>query len=102
MTGQGGKSHRCKNHGVGTHLYSADVDCDGVVDPGDAAIQALLAENTHDPKKSDWLVGAILTVPPLKEWPRECGEKLYETCQFIKGLAEALRHSGEIHDGGGD
>jgi hypothetical protein len=77
---------------------------DDLVDPGDAAIQALLAlaaENTHDHEKRDWLIDAILTVPPLAEWPPDCREKLCETCQFIKSLAEDLRHRSAI-DGGGD
>lgn len=65
-----------------------------VVDPGDAAIQALLAltaENTYDAEKRERLMDYILTVPPLTEWPPESREKLWETCQFIKLLAEDLR-----------
>jgi hypothetical protein len=52
------------------------MDSDDVVDPGDTAVQALLAltaENTHDREKRDWLIDAILTPPPLTEWPPECG-----------------------------
>ena len=79
------------------------VDSRDVVDPGDAAIQALLAltaQNTHDQEKRDWLMDAILTVPPLTEWPPECREKLCETCRFIKGLADDLRQRGEVDDAG--
>src|ERR1700744_6037523 len=71
-----------------------DVESDDVVDPGDAAIQALLAltaENTDDGDKREKLLDAILTIPPLTEWPVDCREKLWETCQFIKSLAEDLR-----------
>jgi hypothetical protein len=82
-----------------------NVKSDDIVDPGDAAIQALLAliaENTHDHEKCDRLIDYILTIPPLTEWPPDCREKLWKTCQFIKSLAEDLRQRGEIHDGGGD
>ena len=82
-----------------------DVDSNDAVDPSDAAVQALLAltaANTHDDEKRDRLIDAILTVPPLTEWPPECREKLIGTCQFIKSLADDLRHRGEIHDGGND
>ena len=70
------------------------VESDDVVDPGDAAVQALLAltaENTSDPEKRDRLIDAILTLPPLTEWPTESREKLSATCQFIKDLAEDFR-----------
>jgi hypothetical protein len=71
-----------------------NVDPDDVVDPGDAAIQALLAlpaENTHDHEKRDRLIDCILTLPPQSEWPPDSREKLLEACQFIKSLAEDLR-----------
>jgi hypothetical protein len=77
------------------------VESDDVVDPGDAAIQALLAltaENTDDDEKREKLLDAILTILPLTEWPLDCRETLWETCQFIKGLAEDLKRRGEIHD----
>ena len=77
------------------------MDTDDVVDPGDAAVQALLAltaENTRDPEKRDFLIDAIPTLPLLTEWPPESREKLVETCQFIKGLAEDLRRRSEIID----
>lgn len=70
------------------------MEVDDVVDPGDAAIQALLAltaESTDDDEKRDRLMDYILTVPPLTQWPPDCREKLGETCQFIKCLAEDLR-----------
>jgi hypothetical protein len=81
------------------------VESDDVVDPGDAAIQALLAltaENTDDEEKRDRLMDYILTLPPLTEWSPEGWEKLRETCRFIKNLAQELRHRGEIHDGPDD
>lgn len=70
------------------------MDPDDVVDPGDAAMQALLAltaENTDDDEKRERLLDAILTIPPLTEWPPDCREKLWETCQFVKALADNLR-----------
>lgn len=78
------------------------MESDDVVDPGDAAIQALAAltaQNTHDDEKRDRLMDFILTAPPLAEWPPDWREILLETCQFIKRLAEDLRRRGEIHDG---
>ena len=71
-----------------------DVAADDVVEPGDAAFQALLAltaENTDDQEKRDLLIDAILILPPLTEWPPGSLEKLRETGQFIKHLAEDLR-----------
>lgn len=78
---------------------------DDMVDPGDAAVQALLpltAENTHDEGKRDMLIDGILSLPSLRVWPPEWREILLEACHFIKGLGEDLRRRGEIRDGGGD
>jgi hypothetical protein len=78
------------------------VESDDVVDPGDAAIQALLAltaEGTDDDEKREKLLDAILTIPPLAEWPPECREKLWETCQYIKDLSRDLRHNTENREG---
>jgi hypothetical protein len=75
------------------------MDCDDIVDPGDAAVQALLAftaENTGDPAKRDLLIDAILTLPPLGDWPAESLQKLIDTGRFVIGLAEDLRRKGEI------
>lgn len=76
------------------------VESDDVVDPGDAAIQALLAltaEKTDDDEKREKLLDAILTIPPLTEWPPDCREKLRETCEFVISLgrlSRALRQMG--------
>lgn len=70
-------------------MESADV-----VDPGDAAIQALLAltaANTHDDEKRDSLIDGILTLPPLTEWSPESREKLLETCSFVISLGRLSR-----------
>ena len=79
------------------------MESDDLVDPGDAAIQALLAltaKNTDDDEKRVTLLDAILTIPPLTEWPLDHREKLWETCQSIKSLAEDLRQRGESGDVG--
>lgn len=77
------------------------VESDDVVDPGDAAIQALAAlaaQNTRDDEKRDMLMDFILTAPPLAEWPPNWREILLETCRFIANLGEDLRRKDEIRD----
>lgn len=81
------------------------MESDDVVDPGDAAVQALLAltaEHTRDEEKRDMLMDFLLTAPPLSEWPPDWREILLDTCKFINYLAEDVRTRGEIIDGGGD
>jgi hypothetical protein len=78
------------------------VGSDDVVDPGDAAIQslvALTAQNTHDDEKRDMLMDFVLTAPPLAEWSPDWREILLETCHFITSLAEDLRRRGDTHGG---
>lgn len=73
-----------------------DVDSDDVVEPIDAAFQALLAhaaDNTADDEKRDMLIEGILTLPPVTEWPPESQEKLWETCRFIEDLAREARRN---------
>jgi hypothetical protein len=73
-----------------------EMDADDVVDPGDAALQELLAaiaERTDDTDKRDRLIDHILTGPPLSEWPAASREQLRETCAFVIGLARQLRQS---------
>lgn len=67
---------------------------DDVVDPIDAAFQALLvhaAAETTDDEKRDKLIDGILTLPQVTEWPPESQENLWETCRFIKDLAREAR-----------
>jgi hypothetical protein len=82
-----------------------DVESDDVVDPGDAALQALLAtmaENTRDHERREKLLDAILTLPPLTEWPVDCREKLWETCEFVISCARELKRRTETRHDGGD
>ncbi|ORJ52606.1 hypothetical protein [Mycobacterium simiae] len=77
------------------------MDVDDVVDPGDAAIQALAAltaEHTCNEEKRDMLMDFMLTAPPLAEWPPDWREMLLESCQFIKRLAEDLRRRDETRN----
>jgi hypothetical protein len=65
-----------------------------LVDPGDAALQALLAsmaERTHDVERGDRLLDYRMTVPPLAVWPTDSLEALRETCQYIISLARLGR-----------
>jgi hypothetical protein len=81
------------------------VESDDVVDAGDAALQALLAavaENTRDDERREKLLDAILTIPPLTEWPSDCREKLRDTCKFVIGLSRDVRQRTEPGDGAGD
>jgi hypothetical protein len=84
------KTPFCCNKGLSVPTSTVpSVESDDVVDPGDAAVQALLAltaEITPDDEKREKLLDAILTIPPLTEWPSECREKLWETCQFVISL----------------
>lgn len=75
-----------------------NVDSDDIVDPGDAAIQALLAltaENIGDRERRDRLIDAILTIPPIIEWPPDWLQTLRETCYFLKDLAKQARQQAE-------
>ncbi|OBK45601.1 hypothetical protein [Mycobacterium kubicae] len=74
------------------------MDSDDIVDPGDAAIQALFAltaENTDDHEKREKLLDAILTTPSLTEWTADHRQKLLVTCLYIKSLAHDLRRRAE-------
>jgi hypothetical protein len=81
------------------------VESDDVVDPGDAAIQALralTAEGTDDDEKREKLLDANLTIPPLTDWPRDCRQKLGQTCEFVISLSRDLKRKTETGDGGGN
>lgn len=65
-----------------------------VVDPGDAAVQALLAsmaEHTQEVERRDRLLDYLMTVPPLVDWPKDSLEALLETCQYVITLARFSR-----------
>lgn len=72
-----------------------------LVDPGDAALQALLAsmaENTHDFERRDRLLDYVKTVPPLVDWPTDSLEALRETCQYIISLARLSRELRQVSE----
>lgn len=74
------------------------MNSDDVVDPGDAAFQALLAfaaANLRDKKKRDLLVDGILTAPPMNDWPSESLDALIDTCRYIFDLGDDLRRRAE-------
>lgn len=69
------------------------MNSDDVVDPGDAALQALLAaiaEGTRDGQRRDAVVDLILTIPPLREWPTDSLARLHEVSNFGAGLSRQL------------
>ena len=58
--------------------------------------------HTDDDEKPETLLDAILTIPPLTEWPPDCREKLWETCKFVISLSRDLKQMTETGDSGGD
>jgi hypothetical protein len=48
------------------------------------------------------LLDAILTVPPLTEWPPDCLDQQRDTCNFVISLSRDLTRRTEAGDGGGD
>lgn len=66
---------------------------DDSVDPGDAALQAVLAgiaDRTPDGNKRDEVLDYILTIPPLKHWPTASLVRLQDICTFVAGLSRQL------------
>jgi hypothetical protein len=64
-------------------LAQPDVGHDKVVEPGDVALQTLLAytaERTGDRQKRDLVSDFMLTYPPLDEWPDASRDRLADTC----------------------
>jgi hypothetical protein len=69
------------------------VNPDDAVDPGDAALQALLAaiaEGTHDSQRRDRLLDMMLTIAPLREWTTESLARLHDVATFGAGLGRQL------------
>lgn len=65
------------------------VNSDDVVDPGDAALQALLAalaERTHDRQRRGMVLDFILTLPPLRHWPTDSLARLHNVSNVGAGL----------------
>lgn len=76
-----------------------------VVDPGDAALQALLAltaECTRDAERRDRLLGFAITVPPLVEWQADRLEVLRGTCEYIISLARLGRELRQLTEVDGE
>jgi hypothetical protein len=71
----------------------ASVDSSDVVDPGDAALNELLgqiADNTQDEQRRERVLGLMLTVPPIAEWPPEAIERWRADCNHIRDLRREL------------
>lgn len=66
------------------------VQSDDVVDPVDAALNRMLghmADSTEDEGRRERILGLMLTLPPIAEWPPEIiGEwrHLYEYCRSLR------------------
>ena len=64
------------------------------VDPGDAALQAVLADiadRMPDEETREKMIDHILTVPSLKHWPTASLLQLQKTCTYVAGLSRRLR-----------
>lgn len=61
---------------------------DDIVEPGDAALQALLArlaEKANDDEKRTLLLDLILTVPSLRQWPTDSLLRLADITRSVGG-----------------
>ncbi|MDT5362650.1 MAG: hypothetical protein QOC69_4412 [Mycobacterium sp.] len=75
---------------------------DDRVDPGDAALQALLvrmAERSHDIERRDRLLDYTMTVPPLADWLSDLLDALRETCGYIISLGRLSRELRQLTEG---
>jgi hypothetical protein len=71
----------------------APVDSDDVVDPADAELHKLmgqLADNAHDERRRDRIIGLMLTLPPSREWSPEALEQCRATYEYVRGLRRDL------------
>ena len=69
------------------------VSFEDVVDPGDAALQALLAgiaERTADPEKRNKVLDMIVTLPPLREWTTASLVRLHDAASSAIGRGRQL------------
>jgi hypothetical protein len=81
------------------------MDTDDLVDPGDAALQALfasMAEHTDDAERRDRLLDCAMTTPPLADLPTDSLEALRQTCQYIQSLARIGRELEQLTGGDGE
>ena len=68
------------------------MNSDDVVEPVDAALQAMLAltaEHTEDQDTADRIYDFLLSCAPVSEWPAASRERLTETCKYVIGLARS-------------
>jgi hypothetical protein len=71
----------------------ASMDSSDVVEPRDAAVNELLgqiADRTRDPERRERILGLMLTLPPLAEWPAEALEQWRATYDYIRSLRRDL------------
>jgi hypothetical protein len=79
------------------------MESDDRVDPGDAALQALLAsmaEHTDDAERRDRLLDSMMTIPPLADWPRDSLNALQETCRYVISLGRLGRELRQLTERG--
>ena len=69
------------------------MESDDRVDPGYAALQAVLAaiaDRTADLGERDELFDHIVTLPPLRDWPTAALVQLQGICTAVAGLSRQL------------
>jgi hypothetical protein len=74
-----------------------------IVDPGDAALQALLAsmtEHSHDVERRDRRLDSTMTIPPLADCPRDSLNALQETCRYVISLGRLGRELRQLTERG--
>jgi hypothetical protein len=87
-----GLTSRCKAVSV-LRLTLSNVDSSDCVDPGDAAINELLgqiADRTRDPERRERIIGLLLTLPPIAEWPPEALDQWRATYDYIRSIRRDL------------
>ena len=80
----------------GTHTAYITNSGDDSMSVAIQALLALTAENTDDDEKREKLLDAILTIPPLTEWPADSVDQLRDTCKFVISLGRLSRQLREM------
>ncbi|KAA1248289.1 hypothetical protein F0Q45_21385 [Mycobacterium simiae] len=70
------------------------MDSDDVIDPADAELHALLgqiADRTDDEERRERILGVMVTLPPIADWPPDMLERARATHAYVRGLRRDLQ-----------